>query len=281
MRTHLIVVVIASSLAANAASADVSVTLTTTPNGGQYAPRNVVAVWIEDQAGAFVKTIGRHAGTRKQHLVAWTLKAGTNDVDAVSGATRQDNVAPLTMTWNLRDKAGTLVPDGTYTLRMELADQNSNTAGQNHQGTFTFVKGAAPQLQTALANGGFTNVSIDFQPVVDTCNNGAVDVGETCDPSLAGSCPASCAPSADACMPNNLVGAAAACSAECAIQPITACTNDDGCCADGCEATDNDCGGGGGSGDIEGGCSTGGGGGLLGLAALGLVFVVRRRPRHV
>ena len=55
-------------------------------------------------------------------------------------------------------------PDGTYTIRMEASDTNATTAGQNNQGTFTFVKGAAPQMQTGLSNGGFTNVTINFTP---------------------------------------------------------------------------------------------------------------------
>ena len=79
--------------------------VTTTPTGGQYAPRNIVAVWIEDQAGTFVKTIDRWANTRKQHLVAWTIAAGANDADAVSGATRLDHATPLAITWDLTDRA--------------------------------------------------------------------------------------------------------------------------------------------------------------------------------
>lgn len=282
MRIHFAAALIGTTLAATAARADLTINVTTTPNGGQFAPRNVVAVWIEDQAGTFVKTITRYANARKSHLVAWIAKAGANDVDAVSGATRQDHATPLTITWNLRDKLSGLVPDGTYTIRMELADSNSNTPAQNHQGTFTFVKGTAPQNQPGLSNGGFTNVTIDFQPVVNTCNNGVVDSGETCDPAIAGSCPATCAESGDACMPNVLVGTAANCTAACTPQPITACANDDGCCAQGCTpANDNDCaagGGGGSSNDLTGGCETGGGGAGLAFAVLGLgVLLVRRR----
>jgi MYXO-CTERM domain-containing protein len=289
MRTPFAAVLLASSLVAATAGADVTVTVTTTPNGGPYAPKNIVAIWVENQAGTFVKTIDRFAGTRKSHLVAWIAKAGNNDVDAVSGATRQDHAQPLTMTWNLRDKLGALVPDGTYTVRMELADSNASQPAQNHQGTFTFVKGPTAQQQTALTNGGFLNVSIDFQPVADNCNNGVVDSGETCDPALAGSCVTTCTPSADACLPNNLVGTAATCTAACTVQPITECVNGDGCCAAGCDAaSDDDCvpgagsgsGGGGGTGDdgVSGGCETGGGAGLaFGALGLGLLLVRRRR----
>lgn len=146
-------------------TAKLQITVTTSPTpGADYAPNNVVAVWIEDQAGTFVKTIDRWASARKQHLVAWTLKAGLADADAVSGATRASHATPLTITWDLKDRQNAVVADGTYTIRMEVADQNSVAPDQNNQGTFTFVKSADPQSQTGLSNGGFTNVSIDFTP---------------------------------------------------------------------------------------------------------------------
>jgi hypothetical protein len=145
------------------AARTLSVTFTSSPNAGPYAPNNVVAVWIEGNAGAFVKTIGRWSAVRTGSLVAWNGKSG-GDADAVSGATRLNHTAPLTVTWNLKDKLGAAVADGTYTIRMEMADSNATTAGQNKQGTFTFVNGTAPQKQTALTNGGFSNVTVDFTP---------------------------------------------------------------------------------------------------------------------
>jgi hypothetical protein len=137
---------------------------TSSAGNGQYAPRNVVAIWIEGPGGAFVKTAGRWAAARRQHLVAWTTAAGAADADAVSGATRQNHVTPLDVTWNLQNRQGQVVPDGMYTVRMESTDLNANTAGQNHQGTFTFVKSATAQNQTALSNGGFSTVAITFTP---------------------------------------------------------------------------------------------------------------------
>lgn len=138
------------------------ITFTATTANGQYSPRNIDAVWIES-GGAFVKTIGRWAGTRKQHLVAWNTAAGANDADAVSGAT-QSTYAPLSLTWDLKNKQGTVIADGMYTVRMESTDLNATTAAQNHQGTFTFMKGASPQMQTGLTNGGFVNVTVNFTP---------------------------------------------------------------------------------------------------------------------
>jgi len=35
---------------------NLSVTVTTSSAGGEYTPRNVVAIWVEDNNGVFVKT---------------------------------------------------------------------------------------------------------------------------------------------------------------------------------------------------------------------------------
>lgn len=131
--------------------------------GGQYSPLNCDAIWIEGPGG-FVKTIGRWANARKQHLVAWNQAAGAGDADAVSGATRQNYGSALLATWDLKDRQGQVIPDGTYTVRMESTDLNATTAAQNNQGTFTFVKGPSPQTQTGLSSGGFTSVSLTFTP---------------------------------------------------------------------------------------------------------------------
>jgi MYXO-CTERM domain-containing protein len=185
----------------------------------------------------------------------------------VSGATIQDHTQPLTVTWDLKDRAGAIVPDGTYTIRMELADDNTTLPAQNHQGTFTFVKGPTAQTQTNLSNGGFINTTITF--AASACNNGVLDPGEACD----GNCPTSCAPSGDTCMPTALTGAAATCDAACTPQVITQCIGGDGCCAAGCtEANDSDCAGGGTNDNtVMGGCaSSTGAGWFVALLALGL-----------
>lgn len=146
------------------AQGSLTVTYTTQSHGGPYAPAHVVSAWVEDANGTFVRTINRWAGVRRQHLVAWTQKAGAADADAVSGATRISHTQPLTATWDLRNRQGQVIPDGTYTIRMELADSNASQPLQNAQGTFTFTKSAAGSTQTGLANGGFTNVSITHAP---------------------------------------------------------------------------------------------------------------------
>jgi hypothetical protein len=110
-------------------------TQTATP---QYAPKNVVAVWIEDSGGTFERTIGRWANVRKQYLLDWNAKAGANDMDAVSGATQPDHTQRLTATWDMLARGNLPVADGTYTIRMELADKDVSASSSNNEGTFTF-----------------------------------------------------------------------------------------------------------------------------------------------
>ncbi len=72
------------------------------------------------------------------------------------------------------------------------------------------------------------------------CGNGFVEGDEVCD----GNCPelADCPLSGSACLAPQLNGAAENCDATCSLIPITACTDDDGCCPDECDASsDSDC----------------------------------------
>jgi hypothetical protein len=144
----------------------VTITFTTSasPSAGasQYDPKNVVAVWLESANGSFVKTAARWANTRRTKLVGWIAKAGSADVDAVSGATNAA-YGVRTATWDMTARAGLAAPvDGIYTIRMELADSNATQATQNNQGTFSFNRNGTASSQTALSNGGFSNVSIVY-----------------------------------------------------------------------------------------------------------------------
>lgn len=275
------------------AAPSLTVSFNTLGVGQNYAPLNCEAVWVETEQAQFIKTIGRWCSTtisgvgEANHLVAWKNKAGLTDVDAVSGATRVDHLTRLTVTWDLKDKLGVLVPDGIYRIRLENADGNSTSSTQNAQATFTFTKGLAPDVRTGLSDPLLPvgllpqpyhfNVDINFNPTSGECNNGVVDQGETCDPP--GSCPVDCEPSGDSCAPNVIAGSSATCTAVCAVQSITQCINDDGCCAEGCPIMeDNDCAT---NASIDGGCATGGGNGA-GVLVLAMVFgaigfVMRRR----
>lgn len=289
----VVVLLILLGVAAPRAHAKGSVIVTfrtSQPPTATYAPNNVVALWFQNAGGTHMRTLGRWADVRKGYLLAYGQSSGnvgeTLGLDAITSASRLAYNETLTVIWNLKDKAGNVVPDGTYTIRLELASSNATTVANNNEGTFTFVKGPTAQMQTGLASGGFSNVTIDYDPNRVACGDAVVDAPEQCDYTIMGSCVVNqtgCAPfeNGDKCRPEVFEGSPMLCTATCAVHPITACMNGDGCCPAGCdETTDGDCtpGGGGGGGDpndpnVSGGCSAGGAGGLV----LGLLLLFRRK----
>ena len=85
-------------------------------------------------------------------------------------------------------------------------------------------------------NADCTDVGTGISCVIE-CGNGIVEEGETCD----GDCPDSC-DDENACTLDVVTGSAETCNYLCTSELITTCTNDDGCCADGCTSIDdNDC----------------------------------------
>ena len=143
-----------------------TVTATTSSAGGGFAPKNIVAIWIEDEQGNFVKTLLAYAQNRKTHLNTWeasTNAAGSpfNTVDAITGATRTSH-ATRTCTWNGTDINGTLVPDGVYKVRLELTDKNST----GNYSTFTITKDTNPENQTPANVPSFSSISINWVPLL-------------------------------------------------------------------------------------------------------------------
>jgi len=142
-----------------------TVTVTTSSTGGEYAPRNVLAIWIEDSSGDFVKTLLAYANARRTHLNTWeasTTEAGSafNTTDAVTGAT-QSSHGTRTCQWNGTNYSGTLVPDGEYNVRMELTDKNEtgNTA------SFTITKGPTEQTLNPADVPSFSSISLVWDPL--------------------------------------------------------------------------------------------------------------------
>ncbi|MEI7501974.1 MAG: DUF2271 domain-containing protein, partial [Paludibacter sp.] len=101
-----------------------SVSVTTSTANGSYAPRNIVAIWIQDSSGKFVKTMMILAANRKADLTNWVTSTPVgNSVDATTGAT-QSSHGTRTCTWNATNASKALVADGTYTVKMEMTESN-------------------------------------------------------------------------------------------------------------------------------------------------------------
>lgn len=141
-----------------------NVSVSTSEAGGNYAPRNIVAIWVEDENGNFVKTLMAYAQNRITHINTWqasTNAAGSeyNVVDAITGATRNSHATRACL-WNGLDYNQNLMPDGTYYLWMELTDKN-NTGNYS---SFEFIKGENMQQLNPSNVPSFSNISISWEP---------------------------------------------------------------------------------------------------------------------
>jgi len=140
-----------------------TVSTTTKTYNGQYAPKNIMAIWIEDSSGAFVKTLLAYTSNTKYRSYLSNWKSATsstyNTVDATTGATRSSH-GTRSCTWNGTNTSGTLVADGTYTVKMEMTE--SNATGKI--GSFTFTKGSSATTVTPSSITGFSDITIKWTP---------------------------------------------------------------------------------------------------------------------
>lgn len=108
---------------------------------GEFAPENVGAIWITTATGTFVRSLDVWGSKRLKHAVAWLASSQGNDVDAVTGATRQGAGAHL-MTWDCRSADGAKVSPGTYVVHVEFTEENSATEsppGPHHELSFVLA----------------------------------------------------------------------------------------------------------------------------------------------
>lgn len=151
---------------------ELSFTFTTTTHTSYQANKNVIAVWIQDNNGAFVKTKLRHVGTgTNDHLPTWAVNAGgtagnclsssCNIVSATTGPTLA-GAATKTITWDGTNTSGVLMPDGVYKVTIEQT-WNHGSSGTTTR-SFTFTKGATADNQTPTADANFTTMSLSWTP---------------------------------------------------------------------------------------------------------------------
>lgn len=147
-------------------SGTLSVAVTTTTYNGSYAPRNIVAIWVVNSSGIYVKTLAAYCAIRANDLTNWTTANSTKDkTDAITGATRNSH-GQITATWNGTNKSGVLQADGNYTLKMEMTE-----GGNNKFVSFPFTKGTTTDSQTPASVTGFSNLSISWIPTTTGINN--------------------------------------------------------------------------------------------------------------
>lgn len=140
-----------------------SVSVTTSTTGGNYAPRHILAIWIEKEDGTFVKTRLLRSQTQKYRPYLTQFKAATNSTynttDATTDATLSSH-GTRTVTWDATDVNGSLVPDGNYKVCVEFTENNYSGPYQ----TYTFTKSSQGQTLTPTDASNVKNVSITWTP---------------------------------------------------------------------------------------------------------------------
>jgi len=140
-------------------SAQTTGTLTfnfTTLNQG--TSKCVMAVWIENSAGLFIKTKIRYLGTSTtDHLPVYGVKSGGsasdamagNVVDATTGATRSSSTIPVawgpkSLSWNGTNVSGAVVADGIYKVWVEASWNDGDPDIHDYINTgYSFTKGTS------------------------------------------------------------------------------------------------------------------------------------------
>jgi flagellar hook assembly protein FlgD len=140
-----------------------SFSVATTSTGG-FSPDHYLAIWLENNSAAFIKTKIRYTNSGDlDHMQTWVNKSGQNVVDAVTGSTLLSH-GTITFLWNGTDVAGTVVPDGSYFVWLEMAWASSLTTGKTVN-SFPFTKGPTTFNSTPASTTNFSSIVLNWTPL--------------------------------------------------------------------------------------------------------------------
>lgn len=154
-----------------------SISVKTVTNNGQYKPKNILAIWIEDAStNTFVKTRLFRSQSTNYRMYLTKFKTATNStynvVDAVTGSTYPAH-STRTATWDGTDVSGNIVTDGNYNVCIEFTESN----GTGPYTSFTFNKSDQAVTLTPTNTTNFQNISIIWTPTTSSLNNISTDKG--------------------------------------------------------------------------------------------------------
>ncbi len=130
---------------------------------GQYGPANCGAVWVEDSFMNHVRTLEVWAEARRQSVVQWSLRGCDMEPlpEAISRATLT-NHEQHTSKWDMKDWRGAVVPDGEYTIWIQVTENEIAPEGPIMR--IPFLKNSTPR------------VNEEYMPPSDDPVEGIVDV---------------------------------------------------------------------------------------------------------
>lgn len=133
--------------------------VTTVSNNAGFSPKHILAIWVEDGSGNFVKTLKLRADKRKQYLYSWNDASGGNTTDATTGATLSSH-GTHSVTWNCTGTDGSVVTDGSYSVKVEYTSEHK----QGPLTTIEFTKAADAVSFTPANETYFTDMDLVFNP---------------------------------------------------------------------------------------------------------------------
>jgi len=134
-------------------------TATTINQFGERQPKNIMAIWVTNSTGTFVKTLKKMAAQRVQYLYQWKANSASNVTDAITGSTLP-NHETHTVTWNCKNVSQVVVPDGDYKIWVEFTDGNM----QGPVSSFLWTKSATPQTLSPTSP-TLSGVSLTWSPI--------------------------------------------------------------------------------------------------------------------
>ena len=134
--------------------------------GQRQNPKHVLAAWVTDAEGRFVRTLMRRGSRREGYLYSWGRSTARNTVDAVTGATVRSHRTHVVV-WDGRDLAGSTVPDGSYAIRVEFtaAHEQGPLTPRDH---IVFDKGPKEVNVRPADLAHFKNMSLTYRPTPET-----------------------------------------------------------------------------------------------------------------
>ena len=180
MRTHyysltFITVLLTGILFSPCFSQKLDIEVKTKSYGGVVSPRHAAAIWIQKPGDELVNTIMVWSDQYDFCMKNWRTVTGLIDTglyDGVTGATLPDHNEPLQVSWNCKDTAGTIVPEGSYEFCVEMTESEYYwEPGEEYIGRY--AKGSiAIDDQAKVVYGDssdtcFSNFKATYDPTVD------------------------------------------------------------------------------------------------------------------
>ena len=157
---------VTSDVSAQSTTQNVQFKVTTSSPGGNFSPRNIGAIWIEDASGNFVRTVQVWADRRKQYLYTWNTRTGGNTTDAITGATLSSHQTHE-VSWDVKDTNMNSVPNGSYVLKVEMTDQHS----QGPLVSFDFPVGEATNTLTFSDTTNYHDIELSWASTTTEIDN--------------------------------------------------------------------------------------------------------------